>query len=164
MVSGPINQVHKMPQTRETNGGWANNQKITWLAHLAPIFVVADVMQPSFPIIAPFPPFRAVAFLAQLGFCWCVIGMRVCGCYSCKIMPWDCNGLWGRGTCQTLQDLPTLLRMRSAGLMGELEVGACLGRGSFGRVYKGSPLFFQAGMCQADFPLEPRLCHAQWLE
>ena len=36
--------------------------------------------------------------------------------------------------------LPDLLRARSAQLVGSLELGAPLGRGSFGKVYKGALL------------------------
>jgi hypothetical protein len=35
--------------------------------------------------------------------------------------------------------LPDILRARSAMLVGSLELGAPLGRGSYGKVYKGAP-------------------------
>ena len=35
--------------------------------------------------------------------------------------------------------LPDILRARSAPLVGSLELGAHLGRGSYGKVYKGEP-------------------------
>ena len=37
-----------------------------------------------------------------------------------------------------VMSLPDLLRARSAQLVGALELGAPLGRGSFGKVYKGA--------------------------
>ena len=39
-----------------------------------------------------------------------------------------------------VMSLPDLLRARSAQLVGALELGAPLGRGSFGKVYKGALL------------------------
>ena len=50
--------------------------------------------------------------------------------------------------CNSITDavmsLPDLLRARSAQLVGSLELGAPLGRGSFGKVYKGALLPSQA--------------------
>ena len=46
--------------------------------------------------------------------------------------------------------LPDILRARSAQLVGSLELGAPLGRGSYGKVYKGEPYLGLAGHCSLN--------------
>ena len=46
-----------------------------------------------------------------------------------------------------MTSLPDILRARSAMLVGALELGAPLGRGSYGKVYKGAPLYLECPLC-----------------
>ena len=41
------------------------------------------------------------------------------------------------GKGMTLQSLPHLLRLRSTEMVGSLELGSAIGRGSYGKVFKG---------------------------
>lgn len=45
----------------------------------------------------------------------------------------------GNSATDLVMSLPDILRARSAMLVGSLELGAPLGRGSYGKVYKGAP-------------------------
>lgn len=64
--------------------------------------------------------------------------------------------------CNSITDavmsLPDLLRARSAQLVGSLELGAPLGRGSFGKVYKGVLPSFSGCLTHVSYLLASALC------
>jgi len=74
---------------------------------------------------------------------WCItLCLRLqdnFGCWSAVLNTAPTTGPSTHGSSLTdmIMSLPDLLRARSAMLVGSLELGAPLGRGSYGKVYKG---------------------------
>ena len=54
----------------------------------------------------------------------------------------------GNGGLSSVLNLPETLRQRSSGMVDNLELGTPLGRGSYGKVYKGAPSVL-VGRCPA---------------